>query len=65
MNGKQEEYNVMEFEWDAAKAASNRKKHRVDFHEAATVLVTHSPLRLSIRAILRMRTGLSLLGNRA
>ena len=27
----------MEFEWDSVKAASNRKKHRVDFHEAATV----------------------------
>jgi len=26
----------MEFEWDSVKAASNRKKHQVDFHEAAT-----------------------------
>jgi uncharacterized protein len=27
----------MEFEWDAAKAASNRRKHKVSFSEAATV----------------------------
>ncbi len=27
----------MEFEWDAKKAASNKKKHKVSFHEAATV----------------------------
>jgi hypothetical protein len=27
----------MEFEWDAAKAASNRRKHGVSFQEAATV----------------------------
>ena len=27
----------MQFEWDAGKAASNRKKHRVTFNEAATV----------------------------
>jgi uncharacterized DUF497 family protein len=26
----------LEFEWDAAKAASNRRKHRVDFEEAST-----------------------------
>jgi len=26
------------FEWDPAKAAANLKKHRVAFHEAATVL---------------------------
>jgi hypothetical protein len=25
------------FEWDPAKAARNRRKHRVSFHEAATV----------------------------
>jgi uncharacterized DUF497 family protein len=28
----------MEVEWDPAKAASNRRKHRVDFTTAATVL---------------------------
>jgi hypothetical protein len=27
----------MEFEWDAAKAASNRQKHGVSFEEAETV----------------------------
>jgi hypothetical protein len=27
----------MEFEWDADKAAQNLGKHRVSFHEAATV----------------------------
>jgi uncharacterized DUF497 family protein len=27
----------LEFTWDAKKAASNRKKHRVDFAEARTV----------------------------
>ncbi len=27
----------LEFEWDEVKAASNRKKHRVTFEEAATV----------------------------
>jgi uncharacterized protein len=27
----------MEFEWDAAKAAANRRKHKVSFNEAATV----------------------------
>ncbi|MFZ5861452.1 MAG: BrnT family toxin [Nitrospirota bacterium] len=27
----------MEFEWDERKAAANRKKHGVSFHEAATV----------------------------
>jgi uncharacterized DUF497 family protein len=26
------------FKWDARKAAGNLKKHRIDFHEAATVL---------------------------
>jgi uncharacterized DUF497 family protein len=26
-----------QFEWDAAKATSNVRKHRVDFEEAATV----------------------------
>jgi hypothetical protein len=29
---------MVEFEWDAAKAAVNLKKHRVGFQEAATVL---------------------------
>ncbi|MGD1155485.1 MAG: BrnT family toxin [Terriglobia bacterium] len=28
----------MVFRWDARKAAANRKKHGMDFHEAATVL---------------------------
>ena len=27
----------MKFEWDEKKAASNRKKHGVSFHEASTV----------------------------
>jgi uncharacterized DUF497 family protein len=27
----------MDFEWDEQKAAQNRKKHGVGFHEAATV----------------------------
>ena len=27
----------MNFEWDPAKAAQNRRKHRVSFHEGATV----------------------------
>lgn len=29
---------MVDFEWDAAKAAANLKKHRVSFQEAATVL---------------------------
>ena len=32
----------MIFTWDPAKAATNLKKHRVGFHEAASVL--HDPL---------------------
>ena len=28
---------MLEFEWDAKKAAANAKKHGVTFHEAATV----------------------------
>jgi uncharacterized protein len=28
-----------EFEWDKAKAASNKQKHKVTFDEAATVFV--------------------------
>lgn len=28
----------MRFEWDRAKAAANVRKHRVSFHEAATIL---------------------------
>lgn len=28
----------MQFVWDPAKAAANLRKHRVSFHEAATVL---------------------------
>lgn len=27
----------MEFEWDPAKAESNRRKHRLTFHDAGTV----------------------------
>ncbi len=27
----------LEFTWDERKATSNRRKHRIDFHEAATV----------------------------
>lgn len=27
----------MQFEWDRAKSAANRRKHRVDFEEALTV----------------------------
>jgi uncharacterized DUF497 family protein len=29
----------MEFEWDAAKAAANLRKHRVSFEEASTVFM--------------------------
>ncbi|MFQ5828535.1 MAG: BrnT family toxin [Candidatus Methylomirabilia bacterium] len=29
---------MVQFEWDPAKATANLKKHRVTFHEAATVL---------------------------
>jgi hypothetical protein len=32
----------VQFEWDRTKAASNLRKHRVSFREAATVL--HDPL---------------------
>jgi len=28
----------MQFEWDPAKGAANLKKHRVSYHEAATVM---------------------------
>ena len=28
----------MVFKWDSTKAATNPRKHKVDFHEAATVL---------------------------
>ena len=28
----------MQFEWEPDKASANRRKHRVSFHEAATVL---------------------------
>ena len=31
-----------DFEWDAAKAASNVKKHGVSFPEAATVFADHT-----------------------
>ncbi len=37
----------LRFEWDAAKAASNGRKHRVTFQQAATVLL--DPLAVSIR----------------
>lgn len=36
----------MEFEWDARKAARNRSKHGVTFHEAATVF--GDPLALTL-----------------
>lgn len=29
----------MDFEWDAAKAASNRRKHGISFEEASTVFM--------------------------
>jgi uncharacterized DUF497 family protein len=29
----------VQFEWDRAKAGTNLRKHRVSFHEAATVLL--------------------------
>ena len=38
---------MLEFEWDPAKAASNLRKHGVDFDLAATVF--QDPLALSIR----------------
>ena len=28
----------MVFQWDSTKAATNLRKHKIDFHEAATVL---------------------------
>lgn len=37
----------MEFEWDRRKAASNLRKHGVDFADAATVL--YDALALTIR----------------
>lgn len=37
----------MRFEWDAAKAESNRRKHGVDF--AAASLVFDDPLHLSVQ----------------
>ena len=30
--------SVVVFKWDPRKAAANLKKHRIDFHEAVTVL---------------------------
>jgi len=36
----------MEFEWDPQKAKANRRKHRVDFADAVTVL--EDPLALTI-----------------
>jgi len=30
--------NVVVFKWDPRKAAANLNKHRIDFHEAVTVL---------------------------
>ena len=37
----------MRFQWDAAKATSNRKKHRVAFEEAITVF--YDPLAATFR----------------
>ena len=39
---------MLEFEWDPTKAASNLRKHGIDFDLAATVF--QDPLALSIRA---------------
>ncbi len=36
----------MDFEWDARKAAANRRKHGIDFADAATVL--HDELAVTI-----------------
>jgi uncharacterized DUF497 family protein len=30
--------SIVVFKWDSTKAATNLRKHKVDFHEAATVL---------------------------
>lgn len=37
----------MEFEWDSRKATSNRRKHGVDFADAATVL--HDERAITVR----------------
>jgi hypothetical protein len=37
---------VIGFEWDARKAASNRRKHGIDFADAATVL--HDELAVTV-----------------
>ena len=37
---------MFKFEWDPAKAASNRRKHKVDFNDAGAVLV--DPLAKSV-----------------
>jgi len=36
----------MKFEWDAGKAASNRRKHGVSFEEATTVFVDPFAIRI-------------------
>jgi uncharacterized DUF497 family protein len=51
----------LKFEWDSAKAAANRRKHRVSFEEARTVFTdpnayfenddTHSGFEVRIKAI--------------
>lgn len=38
----------LNFEWDAEKAKSNLKKHRVGFDEVTTLLLIHSQLRYVI-----------------
>ena len=38
---------ALEFEWDPAKAAANRRKHGVEFEEAASAFA--DPLSLTIR----------------
>jgi len=37
---------MIEFEWDPTKAKTNLRKHRVSFHEAATVF--HDPLGITV-----------------
>ncbi len=37
----------VDFEWDPAKASRNRRKHRVSFHEAATIF--GDPLAITFR----------------
>ncbi len=45
---------ALEFEWDAEKADANRKKHGMDFHEAATVFA--DPLSFTFEDSMHSRT---------